>query len=96
MSEKKFNNTNIEIDFKGCRDKAQTIPSRLPTTIQPQLKSVETLLEYIFDRNACLLPAVFIINEINKADHKKCPHWVIVNSPLSPHIINVIKIQNNL
>ncbi|XP_051162012.1 mediator of RNA polymerase II transcription subunit 23 [Leptopilina boulardi] len=63
--------------LKGCRDKAQTIPTRLPTTVQPQLKALENVIEYIFDRNACLLPAVFIINEIRKTspDHKRWPHW---------------------
>lgn len=33
---------------------------------------------YILDRNACLLPSYFAVNEITKvcADDKSWPHWV--------------------
>lgn len=46
--------------------------------MQPQLKALENVIEYIFDRNACLLPGYFIVNEIQKAypDNKNWPHWV--------------------
>lgn len=60
--------------MKGCRDKMQSFPVNLSTGILPQIQSVEKLLEHIFDRNACLLPAYFIANEIQKA----APfHWKI-------------------
>ncbi|XP_020291253.1 mediator of RNA polymerase II transcription subunit 23 [Pseudomyrmex gracilis] len=63
--------------MKGCREKAQTIPPRLDASVQPQLKALENVIEYIFDRNACLLPSYFIVNEIQKAypDGKNWPHW---------------------
>ncbi|XP_046734323.1 mediator of RNA polymerase II transcription subunit 23 [Diprion similis] len=63
--------------MKGCREKAQTIPARLNASVQPQLKALENVIEYIFDRNACLLPGYFIVNEIQKAypDNKNWPHW---------------------
>lgn len=66
------------IVLKGCKEKAQTIPARLDASIQPQLKALENVLEYIFDRNACLLPGYFIVTEIQKAypDGKNWPHWV--------------------
>ena len=44
----------------------------------PQLDALEQVIKYIFDRNACLLPGYFIINEIQKAypDNRTWPHWV--------------------
>lgn len=71
------------VDYKGvreimkvCRDKAQTLPLRLNGNILPQMHILENLLEYIFDRNACLLPAYLIVNEIQKGENSKWPHWV--------------------
>ena len=63
---------------QGCREKAQTIPARLNASVLPQLKALENVIEYIFDRNACLLPGYFIVTEIQKAypDNKNWPHWV--------------------
>lgn len=45
----------------------------------PQLNAVVRLLEYIFDRNACLLPAYFIVNEIlkNYPEKRQFPHWKV-------------------
>jgi len=42
-----------------------------------QLNSVIRLIEYIFNRDTCLLPAYFIVNEILKSfpDNKRYPHW---------------------
>ena len=64
--------------LQGCREKAQTIPARLNASVLPQLKALENVIEYIFDRNACLLPGYFIVTEIQKAypDNKNWPHWV--------------------
>lgn len=44
----------------------------------PQMKALENVVEYIFDRNACLLPGYFITNEIQKGypEGKNWPHWV--------------------
>lgn len=63
--------------MKGCREKANSFPVSLPTSILPQLKSVIDVLKYIFDRNACLLPAYFIITEIQKQENAEV-HWVSV------------------
>lgn len=61
-----------------CKDKAYTIPARLDSSIQPQVRVLENLLEYIFDRNACLLPSALVIDELQKLpDTKKYPHWVM-------------------
>lgn len=48
----------------------------------PQLLALEAVMEYIFDRNACLLPAYFIVNEIQKAypENKNWPHWVSIEN----------------
>jgi mediator of RNA polymerase II transcription subunit 23 len=45
-------------------------------------------LKYIFDRNACLLPAYFIITELQKQENKEV-HWV------SLKIADFFKIYNN-
>lgn len=44
----------------------------------PQMKALEVVMDYIFDRNACLLPGYFIANEIQKAypEGNNWPHWV--------------------
>lgn len=64
--------------MKGCREKANSFPSELSTSVLPQLMSVNDVLKYIFDRNACLLPAYFIITEIQKQENAEV-HWVSVN-----------------
>lgn len=60
--------------MKGCRDKTQTFPYDINLSILPQMQAVEKVIEYIFDRNACLLPAYFIANEIQKSGPL---HWKI-------------------
>lgn len=71
---------NEEGIFKGCREKAALIPGRLNAAQMPQIAALESVMEFIFDRNACLLPAYFIVNEIQKAypDNKNWPHWVTI------------------
>lgn len=61
--------------MKGCREKANSFPNEMPTSILPQLTSVCDVLKYIFDRNACLLPAYFIITELQKQENAEV-HWV--------------------
>lgn len=58
--------------MKGARDKLQSFPCTVEYHVMPQVLAVESLLEYIFDRNACLLPAYFIANEIQKSGPV---HW---------------------
>lgn len=65
--------------MKGCREKANSFPSEFSTTILPQLMSVSDVLKYIFDRNACLLPAYFIITELQKQENAEV-HWVSQSS----------------
>lgn len=60
--------------MKGCRDKIQSFPYNINLSIMPQMKAVENVIEHIFDRNACLLPAYFIANEIQKSGPL---HWKI-------------------
>lgn len=61
--------------MKGCREKANSFPSELSTSCLPQLMSVCDVIKYIFDRNACLLPAYFIITELQKQENAEV-HWV--------------------
>lgn len=64
--------------MQGCREKAHTLPVRLNSNTMPQLKALYKVIEYIFDRNASLLPAYFIVTEIQKdyPDNNHWPHWV--------------------
>lgn len=66
--------------MKGCREKANSFPNAFPTSILPQLMSVYDVLQYIFDRNACLLPAYFIITELQKQENAEV-HWVSFSKP---------------
>lgn len=60
--------------MKGCRDKIQAFPQNISSSIAPQMQAVESVIEHIFDRSACLLPAYFIANEIQKSGPL---HWKI-------------------
>lgn len=50
----------------------------------PQMKALYNVIEYIFDRNASLLPAYFIVTEVQKdyPDNNHWPHWVSLGSKL--------------
>lgn len=61
--------------MKGCREKANNFPGFLTCSILPQMMALYEVLEYIFNRNSCLLPAYFIITEIQKPDNAEV-HWV--------------------
>lgn len=62
--------------MKGCRDKIQTFPHNITADLVQQMRAVEEVIEFIFDRNACLLPAYFIANEIQKSSPL---HWKVAN-----------------
>ncbi|XP_075225803.1 mediator of RNA polymerase II transcription subunit 23-like [Lycorma delicatula] len=49
--------------------------------LESLLKALENVIEYIFNRNACLLPGYFIVNEVQKGypDNKTWPHWKLAN-----------------
>ncbi|XP_014210874.1 mediator of RNA polymerase II transcription subunit 23 isoform X1 [Copidosoma floridanum] len=72
------------VDYKGvrqimkaCKEKAHSLPTRLDASVQPQMRVLENLIEYIFDRNACLLPSYLIINELQKLpENNEWPHWL--------------------
>jgi len=54
------------------------MPKALPASILPQFIALEEVIRYIFDREACLLPGYFVINEILRvySENKGWPHWV--------------------
>ncbi|XP_043923834.1 mediator of RNA polymerase II transcription subunit 23-like [Protopterus annectens] len=72
------------VDYKGVRDllkvvleKIHTVPNTVSSAVVQQLLSARELVEYILDRNACLLPAYFAVTEIRKLyPEGKLPHWV--------------------
>uniref|UniRef100_A0A8D8DB44 Mediator of RNA polymerase II transcription subunit 23 n=4 Tax=Culex pipiens TaxID=7175 RepID=A0A8D8DB44_CULPI len=73
------------VDYKGvreimkcCKEKALSFPAAIGSNILPQMQELTEVIEHIFNRNACLLPAYFIINEIQKADYQDT-HWRIAN-----------------
>lgn len=42
------------------------------------MRVLENLIEYIFDRNSCLIPSYLLIDELQKSlDSKKPSHWVL-------------------
>ncbi|KAL7298235.1 mediator of RNA polymerase II transcription subunit 23 [Trichogramma pretiosum] len=67
----------IRVIIKACRDRAHSLPTRLDASVQPQMKVLENLIQYIFDRNACLIPSYLIIDELQKyPENKVWPHWL--------------------
>uniref|UniRef100_A0A8C3AUN5 Mediator of RNA polymerase II transcription subunit 23 n=1 Tax=Cyclopterus lumpus TaxID=8103 RepID=A0A8C3AUN5_CYCLU len=73
------------MDYKGVRDllkavldKIQTIPTTVSSAIVQQLLAAREVVEYILDRNACLLPAYFAIAEIRKMyPEGQLSHWLL-------------------
>ena len=71
-------------DYKGVRDqlkimldKVHTIPSSTNISSLAQLDRLYSVFEVIFDRNASLLPAYLVLDEIRKKMYPKgrWPHW---------------------
>jgi mediator of RNA polymerase II transcription subunit 23 len=60
-------------------DKLALFPDQVAPAYLPQLNAVIRLLQLIYDRNACLLPAYFIVNEIlkNYPENRNYPHWSV-------------------
>uniref|UniRef100_A0A3Q2TKP9 Mediator of RNA polymerase II transcription subunit 23 n=1 Tax=Fundulus heteroclitus TaxID=8078 RepID=A0A3Q2TKP9_FUNHE len=83
------------VDYKGVRDllkavldKIQTIPITVSSAILKQLLAAREVVEYILDRNACLLPAYFAVTEIRKLyPEGQLSHWVNVFHLKGPHDI---------
>ncbi|XP_036942158.1 mediator of RNA polymerase II transcription subunit 23 isoform X1 [Acanthopagrus latus] len=73
------------VDYKGVRDllkpvldKIQTIPNTVSSAIVQQLLAAREVVEYILDRNACLLPAYFAVTEIRKLyPEGQLSHWLL-------------------
>ncbi|KAJ7387812.1 Mediator of RNA polymerase II transcription subunit 23 [Desmophyllum pertusum] len=74
------------VDYKGCRDILSlvfqvflSIPSVPDAAFTDRIQACVKVVRYILDRNACLLPAYFVINEIykNYPEGKVKPHWAI-------------------
>lgn len=86
------------VDYKGirdvmkiCREKFGSLPVRLTPSVMPQVKALESVLELLFDRSACLLPAYLLLNEVMKVypDGKNCPHWKL--APLMSNLIETFR-----
>lgn len=74
------------VDYKGCRDilslvfqRFHKIPTSSDARYTARIDACVKVVRYILDRNACLLPAYFGINEIYKnfPEGKVKPHWSI-------------------
>lgn len=71
------------VDYKGvreimkiCREKAaKCFTKDLSSDELVQINALVGVLKHIFNRNACLLPAYFIITEIQKCETFEM-HWV--------------------
>jgi len=72
------------VDYKGvreimktCLEKAQTLSSRFSSSKLKDVTALEETLKHILDRQVCLLPAYFIVNEVRKMypENKDWPHW---------------------
>lgn len=59
-------------------EKVSVMPKTLSSSLLPQFIALEEVVRYIFDREACLLPGYFVINEILRvySENKGWPHWV--------------------
>ncbi|XP_033121340.1 mediator of RNA polymerase II transcription subunit 23-like [Anneissia japonica] len=76
----------VFIDYKGCRDlwkvildKTLTIPTNINISTFKKLDSLLKVINQILDRNSCLLPSYFAVNEIMKSasEEPNSNHWVI-------------------
>ncbi|CAH1789085.1 unnamed protein product [Owenia fusiformis] len=74
------------VDYKGCRDllkvileKLSNIPQSDNISIFRGIEALKKVVLLILNRNACLLPAYFAINEITKIQqpNKLWPHWIL-------------------
>lgn len=63
--------------MKTCLEKAQILPNIFSCSDLPSVSALEQALAHIVDRQACLLPAYFVVNEIRKMypENKDWPHW---------------------
>ncbi|XP_043213331.1 mediator of RNA polymerase II transcription subunit 23-like isoform X1 [Amphibalanus amphitrite] len=73
-----------KVDYKGvreimklCLDRARQLPADIGDDMSDQFHAIYGVIQHIFDREAALLPAYFIVNEIMRSypDCKGFPHW---------------------
>lgn len=60
--------------MKNCCERAQAFPTVLTANTLPQMTALEEVITFIFDREACLLPAYLIVNEVKKTCRMDT-HW---------------------
>ncbi|KAM9782861.1 mediator of RNA polymerase II transcription subunit 23 isoform 1-T1 [Neosynchiropus ocellatus] len=73
------------VDYKGVRDllksvldKIQTVPVTVSSAIVQQLLAAREVVEYMLDRNACLMPAYLAVTEIRKLyPEGQLSHWLL-------------------
>ncbi|MGH0134284.1 UNVERIFIED_CONTAM: hypothetical protein FKN15_009540 [Acipenser sinensis] len=64
--------------LKALLEKIHSIPNTVSSAVVQQLLAAREVVEYILDRNACLLPAYFAITEIRKLyPEGKLSHWLL-------------------
>ncbi|KTG04077.1 hypothetical protein cypCar_00030559, partial [Cyprinus carpio] len=64
--------------LKAVLDKIQTVPNFMSSAVVQQLLAAREVVEYILDRNACLLPAYFAVTEIRKLyPEGTLSHWLL-------------------
>ncbi|XP_064625436.1 mediator of RNA polymerase II transcription subunit 23-like [Lineus longissimus] len=73
------------VDYKGCRDllravleKCQSIPPTENVSALRQVEAVHSVISHILNRDSCLLPSYFAVNEIIKLcpDERPWPQWM--------------------
>ncbi|XP_071964997.1 mediator of RNA polymerase II transcription subunit 23-like [Antedon mediterranea] len=76
----------VFVDYKGCRDlwnlildKTLSIPKNVNVSTAKKLETLTKVISQILDRNSCLLPSYFAVNEIMKSssDEPNSNHWLI-------------------
>ncbi|XP_065575078.1 mediator of RNA polymerase II transcription subunit 23-like isoform X2 [Artemia franciscana] len=74
-----------DVDYKGvreimkvCLEKARLLPNAYDLGLHLQVAALQKVMEKICDRKECLLPAYFVVNEIEKMypENKNWPNWV--------------------
>ncbi|XP_037090079.1 mediator of RNA polymerase II transcription subunit 23-like isoform X3 [Pollicipes pollicipes] len=73
-----------KVDYKGvreimkvCLERARQLPPEISEAVADQFHALYSVIQHIFDREAALLPAYFIVNEIVRSypDCRGFPHW---------------------
>ena len=79
--------------FRMLLDKCSAINGSDNVSISRCLDVIHDVIAYVLDRNSCLMPSYFALNEIDKLSNKEgkpWPHWV------SSAILVLIAIFSNI